>query len=59
MIVVNLSAAVEDEGAALKVVETFGRIMAGLAFEGIFVSMNMSDVEITPAVGAEDLEGPS
>lgn len=59
MIVVTMNAALENADVAAKVVEVFGRVMAGRAFEGIFVSMNMQDVEITTPVGAEDFEGPS
>lgn len=59
MIMITLSSMVDDAETAVRVVETFGRVMAGMAFEGIVVSMNMQDVEITPSVGAEDFEGPS
>jgi len=62
VIVVGLNASCETEVQATKTVEIFGRIMAGLALDGIMVSMSMQTVEIdetTPSVGAEDCEGPS
>lgn len=59
MIVITLNAALESQEQATKVVEVFSRVMTGLAFDGIFITMNMQDVEITPSVGSEEEIGPS
>lgn len=59
MIVVSLNACCDDVTQAARVVETLSRIMAGLSLDGVMVSLNMQTVEDTPAVGADELEGPS
>lgn len=59
VILVTLNAAVEDKNKLPQVVEIFSRVMAGIALDGIYVSLNMQDVEITPPVGSEEEIGPS
>lgn len=59
MIVVSLNACCDNEIQAARVGEVFSRVLTGVALEGVMVSLNMQMVEDTPAVGAEDLEGPS
>lgn len=45
IIVVNMHCHTSDREAALKTVETFSRMMVGLALDGIDVSINVSVLE--------------
>lgn len=60
MIAISLSCGVESTEDAARVVEIFGRVMTGVAIDGIYVSMSVQRLVDEPSpVGSEDYEGPS